>query len=1191
MQKLSFFFKILILFTFLSLVSCTNPLTLTPSPIITEKISPTQNPSPTPLPPNKSTILISEVLTGVEGNNNYEFIELYNTGPYEPIDIKGWSLWYRLSGDETEKLVIRWTKHTLIPPLGHYLLVREGEDVGSTADALFTVPMIPQRGSLQLRLTNGTVVDSLTWGNGDFSYAEGTASSPMKTGVSLERLPGGREGNWLDSQNNLEDFSFASPNPQNVGSELTPSHKEGLEISLSAPDNIAPGESFQYQVRVLNNTSKALDKVTVQFPVPLLLSIESFPEDFIPLEDAKYWGLAQISDESQVLLWQVGKLDPGQQTTNTITVQAPWTYTDIIANNYSVQTEDWLYPGFGQTVLTSVKGGSIPIGAIKELIGNDLVLEGIATMYTGGYYAGGGNVKFYLEDETGGIQVWVPNGEGEIDVDIGDQVRVLGNLTVYRGALELVVNDLEDVEILSESKLSSKILPTNLKIGDAANDPSYAGRLIQVEGIVARNEEFSYSYELDLIDEKGDIITLYIDKQTNINVEAIENGQYYKAIGILEIYDITQEIYPRVQEDLEHVYPPILTLEMDAPILVSTGDDITLTLTATNYTPNVLTDVVITATLPKRGGFQLKSSSEGSQSNGNKIVWTIPELGGNGSTTSVYYQGKVTATSEHLTFRDYIATANEWPEPMGGEPFLIFTGDSVPIWAIQGPGDRSPYLFKQLTTEGIVTGVFPDLQGFWIQETETDDEPSTSSGLFIQVNELENTVIPGNTVRVNGIIREKDQQTQLVISNIDDIENLHIGGSLPAAVVLDPPRLEMDSLTYYEHLEGMLVEVKDASIAVAPTSQYGEYVLVLEKHGITRLWQGDFLNNGLAIMVDDGSSSVHNDQSSLSYVVNTGDQVSGLMGPLAYTYGRFKIEPIVQPQVRSVDTVLPRFEAHDEDTFSIMTWNVENLFDIFDPHPSSPEKPTIKDYKVAITKVANTILFAGVPTVVGLQEVENIDILEDIAEHEVLADFDYKPFLIEGTDSRYIDNGYLVRESIAQVVEVEQHIAPEGLTSRPPIRILVELHSDSGPLQVHILNNHFTSMSGGEAATEPRRNAQAAWNVSIAKELLAENPNALIVILGDLNSYYDSLPLDTIQEAGFHHVFELDPDMGWYSYIFEGASQTLDHILVTSNLFERLQDVDVLHVNADFALPEKDDVSPLGKSDHDPVIATFTLIY
>jgi len=70
--------------------------------------------------------LISELLTGVAGNNNLEFIELYNAGNRAPIDLRGWSLWYMLAEGQDEKLVYRWSEHALIPPQGHYLLGRAG---------------------------------------------------------------------------------------------------------------------------------------------------------------------------------------------------------------------------------------------------------------------------------------------------------------------------------------------------------------------------------------------------------------------------------------------------------------------------------------------------------------------------------------------------------------------------------------------------------------------------------------------------------------------------------------------------------------------------------------------------------------------------------------------------------------------------------------------------------------------------------------------------------------------------------------------------------------------------------------------------------------------------------------------------------------------------------------------------------
>jgi len=106
---------------------------------------------------------------------------------------------------------------------------------------------------------------------------------------------------------------------------------------------------------------------------------------------------------------------------------------------------------------------------------------------------------------------------------------------------------------------------------------------------------------------------------------------------------------------------------------------------------------------------------------------------------------------------------------------------------------------------------------------------------------------------------------------------------------------------------------------------------------------------------------------------------------------------------------------------------------------------------------------------------------------------------------------------------------------------------------------------------------------------LAEKPQANLAVMGDLNSYYDSPPLETLQAGGLTNLFgTLQPEER-YTYIYEGNSQVLDHILVNENMLGLLSGFDVLHSNADFPLPRSEDTSLFHVSDHDPVIATFGL--
>ncbi len=92
-------------------------------------------------------------------------------------------------------------------------------------------------------------------------------------------------------------------------------------------------------------------------------------------------------------------------------------------------------------------------------------------------------------------------------------------------------------------------------------------------------------------------------------------------------------------------------------------------------------------------------------------------------------------------------------------------------------------------------------------------------------------------------------------------------------------------------------------------------------------------------------SITHDDQSTLPYAVTNGDRITDLTGPLAYTFGNYKIAPTSQPDIIPGGLEITPHPALGEGQFSIMTWNVENLFDILDPHPASPPLPTVSEYR------------------------------------------------------------------------------------------------------------------------------------------------------------------------------------------------------------------------------------------------------
>jgi len=1120
---------------------------------------------PTLEPPSTYPILISEVMAGKQGNNNYEFIELYNPGD-NLVDLQGWSLWYRLATSETDLPVYSWEIRTLIPPHGHYLLVRSGEDLGLPADAFFTQGLNNSGGGLALLNTSASTADSLGWGKAPDGFLEGVAAPKLQNDTSLERKTGGEAGNKSDTDNNEDDFLVqSSPNPQNTSSTATPAIDVPFQIELSVSDSLKPGERFPLTLTLRNNSAQSISNLSLELPIPSEFTVIESP--------------SAVTLSEGVAAWTISELPPSAEEMTQITLEVPWTYfTTAFRNYYAHSSANGTY-AFGEPYWISVSTGSIPIGVARSLIGSVATIEGIATMYTGGYYAGGGNVKFYLEDDSGGVQIYVPSGEGALDVPIGATVQARGVMTLYRGAVELIPDTPDDVEVIAFGE-APEATPVSLRLA-AHDNEDLPGRLVEVEGTASRIEEFSYSYEIDLVDDEGNLLTLYIDKLTEMTTEALEEGRLYQASGIMEIRDGRMQLNPRQQDDLVELFPPVVQVSIEAPNTVQSGEIITITIIASNHTSEAVEDLQIWAPHTLEGARFVDALDDGEVS-ADILRWIIPELPGNGGTTSVSYRVQAQAFDGTIVIDGYGAQAPSTVEILVGESKRIFLGSYVPIWAIQGAGDRSPYKLENVTTTGAVIGVFPDLAGFWIQNTTPDQDPGTSEGLFISTGELSIPVSLGDRVEVGGKIREVSAQTQLEIFSADDITVSGSMTALPAATLLDPPADEDESALYFEALEGMLVAVDEPALVVGPTTRFGESALVLAKHEISRVMRGE--PNGLLIMVDDGSSEEHLDRSTLPYAVSTGHQITDIEGPLAFTYGQYKIEPNHPPDIVSEPHKIGSVPAVEPPIFSLMTWNVENLFDIQYPHPSSPPHPRKAKYELDLTKVANTLLAAGAPTVVGLQEVENFGIMEDLAAHELLSPFNYVPVLIEGTDSRGIDVAYLVRGDRAQILDVQQFIAPEGLTSRPPLLIKVKLDLGDENRVLYILNNHFTSLAGGEAATEPRRAAQAAWNVEIIDNLRTTDPDAHVVVLGDLNSFYDSLPIDTLRESGLKHVFDLLPGDERYTYIYQGVAQTLDHILVSPSLWAALEDVHVLHTNADFAMPDPDDDSPIRKSDHDPVI-------
>ena len=97
--------------------------------------------------------------------------------------------------------------------------------------------------------------------------------------------------------------------------------------------------------------------------------------------------------------------------------------------------------------------------------------------------------------------------------------------------------------------------------------------------------------------------------------------------------------------------------------------------------------------------------------------------------------------------------------------------------------------------------------------------------------------------------------------------------------------------------------------------------------------------------------------------------------------------------------------------------------------------------------------------------------------------------------------------------------------------------------------------------------------------ILALDADAKVVVLGDLNDFEFSPPVALLKTAPLHDLVESLPEDERYTYVFEGNSQVLDHILVSGSLMTAVE-YDIVHTNAEFAAQT---------SDHEPEVARLYL--
>ncbi|ALM20860.1 hypothetical protein JCM19294_2428 [Nonlabens tegetincola] len=202
---------------------------------------------------------------------------------------------------------------------------------------------------------------------------------------------------------------------------------------------------------------------------------------------------------------------------------------------------------------------------------------------------------------------------------------------------------------------------------------------------------------------------------------------------------------------------------------------------------------------------------------------------------------------------------------------------------------------------------------------------------------------------------------------------------------------------------------------------------------------------------------------------------------------------------------------------TVAFYNLENLFDAEDDTTINDEASPIMEmaegrraevYKKKLTSMARVIRKIGAdkaqtaPTILGVCEIENRRVLEDLVNHPLLKEFDYGIVHFDSPDRRGIDTAMLYKKADFTVTNAESKellifdkSSGRRIYTRDQTVVTGKLDGD----EITFIVNHWPSRRGGEQKSRPNRVAAAALNKKIMDSIHSINSMAKIITMGDLN--------------------------------------------------------------------------------------------
>ena len=204
--------------------------------------------------------------------------------------------------------------------------------------------------------------------------------------------------------------------------------------------------------------------------------------------------------------------------------------------------------------------------------------------------------------------------------------------------------------------------------------------------------------------------------------------------------------------------------------------------------------------------------------------------------------------------------------------------------------------------------------------------------------------------------------------------------------------------------------------------------------------------------------------------------------------------------------------AQEYEIAAIGYYNLENLFDTIDSEnvrdaeflPNSDKQWNSERYYFKLDQMARVLSEVALDktpdglAVFGISEIENRMVIEDLVKRPALKDRNYQIVHFNSPDRRGIDVALVYQPKYFELVHAYSapfQDADTNFKTRDQLVVSGKLNGE----MIHFQVNHWPSRSGGERRSRPKRNSAGRLARSLADSLIAQYPNAKVMIMGDLN--------------------------------------------------------------------------------------------